>query len=73
MLSLGINIVSSNVKVTMMEEQNIIWSKVEPHEGNFLNTLQEIVFERKITAGNPALAAYTEGRHLFNQDYAIVS
>ncbi len=71
MLSLGINIGSSNVKVTMTEEQNILWSKVEPHEGNFLDTLKEILLERKVTAGVPALVTGTEGRHLLNINSVI--
>jgi len=39
---LGINIGASSVKVSMLEENNILWSEVEPHEGNFLHTLEKI-------------------------------
>lgn len=71
MHSLGINIGSSNVKVTMLEGDNILWSKVEPHEGNFLETLHTILSAKKIPAGICALACGTEGRHLLNINSVI--
>ena len=43
MHSLGINIGSSSVKVTMTEGDNIIWSEVIDHEGNFQETLKKIL------------------------------
>ncbi len=52
MHSLGINIGSSNVKVTMLEGNNIVWSAVEPHEGNFLDTLKKILSSRNATSGH---------------------
>ncbi|OPY87595.1 MAG: Activator of (R)-2-hydroxyglutaryl-CoA dehydratase [Smithella sp. PtaU1.Bin162] len=71
MYSLGINIGSSNVKVTMLEGYGILWSKVEPHEGNFLSTLKEILSSQDIPAGIKTLATGTEGRHLLNIDSVI--
>jgi predicted CoA-substrate-specific enzyme activase len=71
MHSLGINIGSSNVKVTLLDGFNIIWSEVEPHEGNFLYTLQEILSSKNIPANIKALATGTEGRHLLNIDSVI--
>ena len=43
MQSLGINIGSSSVKVTMLEDGNVIWSEVISHEGNFQETLKDIL------------------------------
>ena len=71
MHSLGINIGSSNVKVTMLEGNNILWSSVEPHEGNFLYTLKNILSSRNIPADIKSLATGTEGRHLLNINSAI--
>jgi len=71
MHSLGINIGSSNVKVTMLEGDNILWSKVEPHEGNFLETLHAILCAKKIPTGTSTLACGTEGRHLLNINSVI--
>ncbi|MGV8058616.1 MAG: acyl-CoA dehydratase activase [Smithellaceae bacterium] len=71
MHSLGINIGSSNVKVTMLEGYSVLWSKVEPHEGNFLDTLNEILSSIKIPNGIKALATGTEGRHLLNINSVI--
>ncbi len=71
MHSLGINIGSSNVKVTMLEGYSILWSKVEPHEGNFLETLHAILSAKKIPAGISTLACGTEGRHLLNINSVI--
>jgi activator of 2-hydroxyglutaryl-CoA dehydratase len=71
MHSLGINIGSSNVKVTMLEGNNISWSEVEPHEGNFLQTLQKILSSHNIPADIKSLATGTEGRHLLNVNSVI--
>jgi len=66
MHSLGINIGSSNVKVTLLEGYSILWSAIEPHEGNFLSTLRKILSSQSIPADISALATGTEGRHLLN-------
>lgn len=71
MYSLGINIGSSNVKVTLLEGYNILWSKVEQHEGNFLATLKTIISSQDIPAGVKTLTTGTEGRHLLNTDSVI--
>jgi len=52
MPSLGINIGSSNVKAALLEENRILWSAVEPHEGNFLDTLKKILFIPPGVPGN---------------------
>jgi predicted CoA-substrate-specific enzyme activase len=66
MRSLGINIGSSNVKAAMLEGDRIVWSAVEPHEGNFLDTLSKILSARNIPQGTKTLVTGTEGRHLLN-------
>jgi predicted CoA-substrate-specific enzyme activase len=71
MHSLGINIGSSNVKVTMLDGPIILWSEVEQHEGNFLYTLNKILTSRNIPAGIKALATGTEGRLLLNINSVI--
>jgi predicted CoA-substrate-specific enzyme activase len=71
MHSLGINIGSSNVKVAMLEDNKIIWSAVELHEGNFLDTLKKILSARKLPTNIRTLATGTEGRHLLNINSVI--
>jgi len=71
MHSLGINIGSSNVKVAMLEGTHIVWNAVEPHEGNFLDTLKKILSTRKLPAELKTLATGTEGRHLLNINSVI--
>ncbi len=71
MHSLGINIGSSNVKVTMLEGNNILWSAVEPHEGDFLYTLKKILSSHQIPVDIKSLATGTEGRHLLTINSVI--
>jgi len=71
MHSLGINIGSSSVKVSMLEGNNISWSEVEPHEGNFLHTLEKVLLSHEIPENIKALATGTEGRHLLNLNSVI--
>ena len=71
MRSLGINIGASNVKVAMIEENTILWHAVEPHEGNFIDTLSKILSTHEVPSGIQALATGTEGRHLLNVNSVI--
>ena len=66
MRTLGINIGSSNVKAVMLEGNEILWSEVVPHEGNFLGTLSRILSFREMPEGVRALVTGTEGRYLLN-------
>ncbi|MFZ3105707.1 MAG: hypothetical protein WA096_13520, partial [Smithella sp.] len=68
---MGINIGSSSVKVSMLEENNISWSEVEPHEGDFLHTLENILSSHNIPEDIAVLATGTEGRHLLNVNSVI--
>ena len=71
MYSLGINIGSSNVKVALLEDNIIVWNAVEPHEGNFLGTLNKVLSSCKLPTDIKVLATGTEGRHLLNINSVI--
>ncbi|MCK7477827.1 MAG: hypothetical protein M0C28_10600 [Candidatus Moduliflexus flocculans] len=69
---MGINIGSSNVKVAMLQDNKIIWSAVEPHEGNFLRHAQKDTYHpATLPADIKTLATGTEGRHLLNINSVI--
>ncbi len=71
MYSLGINIGSSNVKVTMLEGYSILWSEVLPHEGNFPAALRRILETKDLPTNLKSMATGTEGRHLLNVNSVI--
>ncbi|MGB4295612.1 MAG: hypothetical protein WBJ16_08255, partial [Smithellaceae bacterium] len=71
MHNLGINIGSSNIKVTMLKNNYILWSAVEPHEGDFISTLKKILSSHSLPPNTKALVTGTEGRHLLNINSAI--
>jgi predicted CoA-substrate-specific enzyme activase len=71
MYTLGINIGSSNIKTAMLEGANIVWSAVEPHEGNFIDTLKKILSSRKLPSDIKTLVTGTEGRYLLNINSVI--
>jgi len=52
MQSLGIHIGSSSVKLVCMDNENILWSVVEPHEGNFIMTLKKFCLIRMLLAAS---------------------
>ncbi|MCP5103318.1 MAG: activase, partial [bacterium] len=62
MQSLGINIGSSSVKVTMLEGHKILWSDVVAHEGNFQQTLLNILEGKELPKNLKTLVTGTEGR-----------
>ncbi|MBN2038939.1 MAG: activase [Spirochaetes bacterium] len=68
---LGINIGSSSVKATMLEDDKEIWSEVISHEGNFQETLKNILRAKELPADISSLATGTEGRFLLNVDSVI--
>ena len=71
MHNLGINIGSSNIKVTILKNNYILWSAVEPHEGDFISTLKKILSSHSLPPNTKALVTGTEGRHLLNINSAI--
>ena len=50
MQSLGVNIGSSSVKVVMLDGDRILWSEVISHEGNFHETLKNILIQKDLPA-----------------------
>lgn len=66
MHSLGINIGSSSVKVTMLQGHQILWSDVVAHEGNFQQTLLHILERKELPKNLKTLVTGTEGRFLID-------
>jgi len=73
MQSLGINIGSSSIKVVLLEDERARWETVVAHEGNFIETLKNILLERQVPAGVPSLVTGTEGRFLLNINNVLES
>ena len=73
MQSLGINIGSSSIKVVLLEDERVRWETVVAHEGNFIETLKNILLERQVPAGVPSLVTGTEGRFLLNMNNVLES
>ena len=71
MQTLGINIGSSSIKLILLEDDRIVWQKVEPHEGNFVHALEKTLSERSFPPGVLTLATGTEGRNLLNVNSVI--
>ena len=70
---LGINVGSSSVKAVLTEGTSILWQKVLAHEGNFLNTLKQLLTEHPFPEDTVCLATGTEGRHLLNMNNVLES
>ena len=66
MLSLGINIGSSSLKLVLTEGDSVVWSATTPHEGDFHAAVRKLMSERDIPAGTRVLVTGNEGRYLFN-------
>lgn len=63
---LGIDIGSASVKVCQIEDGNVAWSEVRPHDGDLPGTLRRILEDKGVTPGIPALVTGQEGRRQFN-------
>lgn len=66
MISLGINIGSSSLKLVLADGDNVVWSALTPHEGDFHAAVRKLMSERDIPAGTKVLVTGNEGRYLFN-------
>jgi predicted CoA-substrate-specific enzyme activase len=66
MQSLGINIGSSSIKVVLLEDNKILWKTVDAHEGNFIQTLKNILIEKHVSSDLLSLVTGTEGRYSLN-------
>lgn len=64
MKTLGINIGSSSVKLVCLEEGKTLWSRVVPHEGNFLGVIKRELQDKCVDGETRALVTGTEGRYL---------
>jgi len=74
MHKLGINIGSSSNKVVLLDAGNsLVWSKVIDHEGNFLETLKQLLNDSHIPDEIKCLATGTEGRYLLNMNNVVES
>ena len=71
MHSLGINIGSSSVKVTMLEDSSILWSEVIFHDGDIIGTLKKILKSKNLPEEVRAMVTGTEGRFLLNINSVI--
>jgi predicted CoA-substrate-specific enzyme activase len=73
MHSLGINVGSSSLKIVLLENDSIVFSKVFDHEGNFVETLKNFLKSTDLPNNIPALVTGTEGRYLLNINNVIES
>jgi len=73
MQSLGINIGSSSIKVVLLDDKNILWKTIDAHEGNFIQTLKNILIEKHVSPGLLSLVTGTEGRYLLNMNNMLES
>ncbi len=66
MISLGINIGSSSLKLVLADGDKVVWSALTPHEGDFHAAVRKLMSERDIPVGTKVLVTGNEGRYLFN-------
>ena len=73
METLGINIGSTSVKTVMLKDGKIVSKKVIQHEGNFQNTLINILVSENIPEGIQTIGTGTEGVKLLKTPNIIES
>ncbi len=66
MMSLGINIGSSSLKMVLADGDVVLWAALTPHEGDFHAAVRKLMSERDIPVGTKVLVTGNEGRYLFN-------
>ncbi|MCL2493621.1 MAG: hypothetical protein FWF33_06230, partial [Clostridiales bacterium] len=66
MLSLGINIGSTSMKMALAEDGRPVWSAARAHEGDFEAATRKLLEEGRVPAGIPALVTGNEGRFMFD-------
>jgi len=66
MISLGINIGSSSLKLVLADGDKVVWSALTPHEGDFHAAVRKLMTEHDIPVGTKVLVTGNEGRYLFN-------
>ncbi|OHD69132.1 MAG: activase [Spirochaetes bacterium RBG_16_49_21] len=73
MYSLGINIGSSSIKIILLKNQEIYWKAVVAHEGNFMESLKNVLSDRHVPENVASLVTGTEGRYLLNMNNVLES
>jgi predicted CoA-substrate-specific enzyme activase len=73
MNSLGINIGSSSIKAVLLENNRVCWRKIKAHEGDYLETLNNILATSTTLDNVKAIATGTEGRYLLNINSEVES
>jgi len=73
MLSCGINIGSSSLKLVIINDRQVVSHRVIEHEGDFIGTLRNEVERTDIPENIRTIVTGTEGRHLINIDNVIES
>ncbi len=73
MQSLGIHIGSSSIKLVLLDDKNVVWHRVLEHEGNFIDTLKQIITSYDLPGNLNALVTGTEGRYLLNINNVLES
>jgi predicted CoA-substrate-specific enzyme activase len=66
MVSLGINIGSTSLKMVLTEDGKPKWTASVPHEGDFGAAVRRLLSEGGIAEGVPVLVTGNEGRFMFN-------
>ena len=73
MYSLGINIGSSSIKTVLLDGDSLVHHNIIEHEGDFLRTLKNLIYNSKIPTDSKVLITGTEGRYLVNSNNVIES
>jgi predicted CoA-substrate-specific enzyme activase len=66
MQSLGINIGSTSLKMVLVENSQVQWTAITPHEGDFGAAVRKILAEGRVPLGTPTLITGNEGRFMFD-------
>jgi len=66
MLSLGLNIGSTSLKMVLAEDGRPVWNAAGIHEGDFRTVAKKLLEEGNIPVGIPALVTGSEGRFMFD-------
>jgi predicted CoA-substrate-specific enzyme activase len=66
MQSLGINIGSTSLKMVLVENSQVQWTAITPHEGDFGAAVRKILAEGRVPLRTPTLITGNEGRFMFD-------
>ncbi len=71
MNSFGINVGSSSLKMALLDGDEVRWSVVVPHDGDFPSAITRAFAEHGAPVGTRALVTGNEGRELFDLNNTI--